>query len=357
VSLRYRPPRIFYGWIVAGVASICVFVASGIWYSFQVFFVAFLDHFQTGRGETSLVFSICVIVYSASSVLVGALLDRFGPRWVVSSGGVLMAVALLACSQAQELWHLYIAWGVLVAFGIALADVMPAFVVLSNWFVRHRGTAMGLASAGSGLGLLVFLPLTEVLVSGYQWRNAFVLLAGIAVVVVVPLAALLYRRSPSDMGLPTDGDLIAPGPIRLAGNMARPSRHITLATAIRHPAFWLLAAGFGCAPLSTSAVLTHQVAFMTDTGLPPVSAAFFAGLVGLGGATGRIVIPALSDRIGRVAAYGLSTASLIIGIGSLFLGGHTGALPFFYLYAIAMGCGYGPPRPHLRRRYRRCLFW
>jgi MFS family permease len=147
------------------------------------------------------------------------------------------------------------------------------------------------------------------------------------------------------MGLLPDGDLTAPVPTRLTDNLARPSRHITLATAIRHPAFWLLAAGFGCAPLSTSAVLTHQVAFMTDAGLGPASAAFFAGLVGLGGATGRVVIPALSDRIGRVAAYGLSTASLIIGIGSLFLGGHTGALPFFYLYAIAMGCGYGPPGP------------
>jgi MFS family permease len=345
LSPRNPKPRFFYGWAIVAAAFVCIAISSGIWYTFQVFFVAFLEEFEAGRAETSLVFSICVVVYSSSSVLVGWLTDRFGPRAVVSLGGLVLALGLVVSSQAHSLPHLYFSYGFLVAFGIALIDVMPAFVAVSNWFVRRRGAAMGTATAGSGLGLFLFLPLSEYLIGLVGWRNAYLALAALTALVVPPIALALYRQRPEDMGLRPDGDSAPPAEQPTSVSPRPTSRRWTVGRAVRTPFFWFLAVGFGFAPIGSSTVLTHQVAFMKDAGLSAGLAAYVGGLTGIGGAVGRVAISALSDRTGRVVAYGLGAGLVIGGILALYLGGLTGQFPLFYGYAAAFGLGYGAPGP------------
>ena len=176
-------------WLTLGVAF-------GLYFSFPVFYVALLEEFGWSRGAAAGAFSLSAIVQGLLSPLVGALVDRVGPRRVMLGGGVLLGASYLLGSWITALWHLYLVTGVLAAAGACAVGWVPCAALLSRWFARRQGSVMGLAFSGMGVGILVLGPLAQWLITNHGWRQAYLLIGAGTIAALVPLAWFGIRDRP-----------------------------------------------------------------------------------------------------------------------------------------------------------------
>lgn len=332
-------------WIVVGAVWVTLAIASGLYFSFPVFFVALLEEFGWSRGATAAAFSISSVVQGLLSPLVGILVDRLGPRRVMLAGAVLLGGACALSSQIGSLWSLYVVTGVLAAAGVCAVSWIPTGALIARWFSERRSTMMGLAFSGMGAGVLVMGPLAQWLIGEYGWRAAYLVLGLGTLVVLVPLIWLGVREAPV-VAAPSPGDGPVPGP----GRMPAPARSHAgaareIADALRTPAFWALFFAYLCTPLAVFSVVTHQVAFAVDQGFPRLFVAGIFGLTGLLSVVGRIVFGFAADRIGRATSATISYACTAVGtlcLLGLEVWPHVAAL---YAYAFFFGLGFGARGP------------
>src|SRR5271154_7009438 len=197
-------PRIFYGWLVVAAAFAVTFVGFGSAYTFSAFVESLQREFGASRGSVSLVFSLAGCLYFGLGVVSGPLADRFGSRRLAVAGMIVTGLGLAAASVARSLLEVYAAYGLGVGLGVGCAYV-PAIGAVQRWFVRRRGFASGLAVSGIGIGTLVMPPLASLLIAHFGWRDAWLVLGGMAGIVGGGLA-LLVENDPSERGLGPDGD-------------------------------------------------------------------------------------------------------------------------------------------------------
>ena len=345
-----KPYRFFYGWVIVGVSFVNLAIVFGIWYSFSVFFVAVLQEFGWSRAATAGVFSSFMLVHSLAAVLIGALLDRLGPRIVFPAAACVVALGLLATSRMTALWQFYLWYGVFTPVGVCAIGFIAHSMVLPKWFQRKRGLAIGIAMAGVGLGMQIFVPATQLVISGHGWRSAYVALAVLILAVLIPMNLLLQRRDPQSLGEEPDGiqsNATAAARPRKTGGLKAPSLKPvagTLREAVRTRPFWLLAGSFFFTPMAIQGTLIHQVASVVDRGFTAAQGAFFFGLAGIMGSAGKILFGYLSDRIGRERACALGLGCAFLGVVSLLLLGPEKDI-LLYAYAILFGLGYGAIAP------------
>src|SRR5437667_10185801 len=185
-----------YRWMVVGVSTAVTALAWGTRSTFALFYVAILEEFAWGRGPTALGYSLSWLCFVVFAPAAGWLYDRWGVRTVVTSGGLALGVALGLTGQVTSLTQYYVCFGILGAAGIA-AIIIPATTIVTRWFVRSRGTAMGILSAGNAGSALVFYPVNAWLIATLGWRAALVAFGAIVAALVISLA-LLYRDPPTD---------------------------------------------------------------------------------------------------------------------------------------------------------------
>lgn len=319
---------IFYGWRIVAAAFVVLFTAYGAQYCFGVFFSALLDEFGWSRAGLAGVFSLYVFLYSAFGFPAGRLTDRWGPRIVITAGGIFLGGALAAMALVTRLWQPYVIYGVAAALGMGTAYV-PCNSTVVRWFAARRGLAMGLANTGAGAGTLVLPPLAQIAVGGLGWRGAYVAF-GLAVFLVLVAAAPLMRRDPESMGLYPDGAAAAPSGAHDGGH------GLSLGTAMRTGAFWLLAAAFTATWMPVFIPLVHLVPFARDLGHSAETGAWLVSALGAGAVIGRLVMGPVSDRIGRrpaiVIAMGLQ-AIAFLGLATAHGLGALAATAFVYGYS------------------------
>ncbi len=330
-----------YAWFIMGQSFVTTALVFGVWFSYAVFFVAMLEAFDWSRGGAAMAFSVGNVMQAASSPLVGMLTDRWGPRVVVVGGLGAIAVGLAACSLVQTLWHLVVLFGVIVGLGVGLAGQVSHAALLSRWFVKRRGTMIGFAFAGMGLGVKVMGPLSQALMSRLGWRYAFVALGGITALYALTVL-LTLRNRPEDVGLqPYGADELTVQP------EAAPSGEAswTVREALRTRQFWALGLAQVLIPLGVFPVSVHQVAYLTDLGFSRVLAAGVLGYMGVMSSCGRLLFGALSDRLGRFGGVTLSVIFSQLGILALLMLDGTTVMWPLYLYAVCFGLGYGARGP------------
>ncbi len=306
-------------WVVVWACFVALGVIFGVAYSFAAFFEPLQQQFQARRADLSLMFGLSGLLYFTLGAGAGMLADRFGPGRVTSAGMLCIAAGLLACSFAQDLGLVIAAYGVGVGVGIGLVYT-PAIGCVQPWFTRRRGLAAGLASAGIGAGTLVVPLLVAALLAAMDWRGALrVLAAGVAVLGLAATGQL--RRAPQATA--AAGGVVPGTPLKQA---------------LRTPAFgWLYAMCLLGAP-SMFIPFAHVSAAARDLGVSDVRAVGLVGLIGIGSLTGRFVIGALADRIGRPLTLMLMQASLG---ASLVLWAGAGGYAGFAVFALWMGLSYG----------------
>lgn len=341
-SVAKESSKIFYGWIIVAVSFITMSLAGTARYSFSVFYVPILEEFGWSRGATAAAFAIHMLIYAAAAPLVGLLLDRFGPRRTMPLAALIIALVLAGSSRMTLLWQFYLALG-LLGFGLCFLWFVPYTTIVANWFLRQRGAAMGLISAGvGGTYLLVFL--IGILVASLGWRYTYLIMGAALAVVIVPLTAFFLRLRPQEMGLEPDG-YPTQAAERIPQTSTPPSgsildREWTLREAVRTLRFWLLFIMSLFSAFQFNLVTVHLVAHVVDLGYSEILGASLVSLVGLSSLLGNLG-GFLSDRIGREAGITLGTLASILAMALLLLPAGSSAVALLYLAAIAFGLGIG----------------
>jgi MFS family permease len=198
---------------LVALAFLHIGVGRGLHGTFGVFFVAMLDAFGWSRAATAGVISLAIIFEGACLPWAGGLIDRLGGRKTLISGGLVLAVGLGFASTVSALWQFYFWIGIVSAVGIALIGMVPHVAIISREFPERRGTALGIAWAGGGVGIVMLVPVTQLMIDKWGWSPAYLGLAAITVLLVVPPVLFFMPRSST----------ATPGP---AGDTKMPAREI-----------------------------------------------------------------------------------------------------------------------------------
>jgi MFS family permease len=277
----------------------------GLGESFTVFLKPISEDFGWDRAQVVSVYSLTWLAGGLTAPLVGRLFDRSGPRMVYSLGLLLLGAAFLIASHAQHLWQFQLSVGLCVGLGIALIGNVPNSILLGRWFGPRLPTAMAIIYSATGAGILVLLPASQVLIDRIGWRDAYQLFGGITLCLMLPLLVLPWRLFAS--GSPHVVKKATAGVV---------DRDWTLASAVRHHAFWALFATFFFTAVAMFAITAQIVAYLIDAGFPPLQAATAWGFSGIVLLVGMLGISTLDGIIGRrpsvLFSYGVSIVGIIL---------------------------------------------
>ncbi|HVF18184.1 MAG TPA: MFS transporter [Steroidobacteraceae bacterium] len=298
----FEVKKIFRGWYVVGAAFVVTFIGFGIAYTFSAFIAPLEAEFGASRGSVSLVFSLAGFLYFALGALSGPLADRWGACPLAAVGMLFIGAGLLLASQARTLTEVYWAYALGVGLGVGCAYV-PALGAVQRWFERRRATASGLAVMGVGVGTLVMPALAVSLIAASGWREAYIWIGGIALVVGLP-ATLLLENDPRRRGLLPDGVLgqLDVSPRASAGSSVREATHSR--------AFWILYASTLLCSFGAFVPFVHLVPYATQQGIAAPSAALLVGTLGVGSTVGRFLLGSLADRMGHTRALAMMLAGM-----------------------------------------------
>ncbi len=288
--------RLHYSWVVMALTFLCLLAAAGVRATPGVLIVPWQQSLGWDRAVISLAIAINVFLYGLMGPFAAACMQRFGIRRTVLSALALLALVVAASTRMSATWQLMLTWGVLVGTGSGFIAVVLAAAVVNRWFVERRGLVMGILTASTATGQLVFLPMLAAVVEHGGWRPVALIVASVAAVVAV-LAFLLLPESPREVGQRPYG--AKPGDIAAAEPQVNPVVRAfrVLGQAMRVRDFWLLFASFFVCGLSSSGLIgTHLISACIDAGLPATSGAKLLAMMGIFDLIGTTASGWLSDR-------------------------------------------------------------
>ena len=288
---RFHP-----GWIVAAVAFLALVGAAGFRAAPSVLMLPLEEEFGWSRSELSVAVSVNLLLYGLTAPFAAALMNRFGIRRVTTVALLLVVAGSAFSIFATEPWMLWLTWGVLIGLGTGSMALVFAATVADRWFIKRRGLVVGVLTAGGATGQLAFLPFIAVLVENEGWRQASLLVASGALV-VVPLVLIFMRNHPVDIGMTPygapDSYVYEPPP---RGNAAKQAIG-TLVRASKVRTFWALIAGFAICGATTNGLIgTHFIPSAHDHGMDETTAAGLLAVVGIFDIVGTIASGWLTDR-------------------------------------------------------------
>jgi MFS family permease len=328
-----------YRWLVLALTFVNQFAVIGNWYVFSVVLKPMDDELHLGRGPLSLTFSLMVITQAVAGMFVGGLLDRFSPRIVIPVGFVFCSAGAFLAARSADIWLFALSFGLLMGIGVGGAGWIAQGTVLSRWFPDRYATAVGLSSAGVGLGLLIMVPLLQYVAVEYGWRSA--ILAQAILVLPVGAANLALLRASPPLSRAARGTPTAPR------TSASPpdERDWTLGRAVASAPFWWLFFALFAGEFSQQMLSQHQIAYLTDAGRPRLEAAFATGLLGAAAFPGKIFWGAFAQRFGRALGWTLGYLVMLAAIPLLVLAGSTSGPLTIWTYGIVIGIGFATIGP------------
>ncbi len=363
VVVAPRRVRLHPAWVAAGVAFVALLCAAGFRAAPGVLMVPLQEEFGWSRGVVSLAVGVNLVLFGVTAPFAAALMERFGVRAVTSVALGLIAAGSGLSVGVTRSWQLVLLWGVLIGLGTGSMALVFAAVVANRWFVRRRGLVMGVLTAASATGQLIFLPVLAWMSERSGWRSASLVVSA-AALAVVPLVWLRLRNDPSDLrvapyGAQADPPVDNPGPRSspsatlpvqgpatgaippVSHATAGPARRAveTLAVAARTRTFWALAVGFAICGASTNGLIaTHFIPSAHDHGMPETTAAGLLAVVGVFDIVGTVASGWLTDKLNPrlllAAYYGLRGAGLLMLPGLLSHALHPSMIAFVVVYGL-----------------------
>jgi sugar phosphate permease len=295
-----RGARLHPAWVAAGVAFVALLCAAGFRAAPGVLMVPLQEEFGWSRGLVSLAVGVNLVLFGLTAPFAAALMERFGVRAVTSVALLLIAAGSGLSVGVTSSWQLVLLWGVLIGLGTGSMALVFAATVANRWFVSRRGLVMGILTAASATGQLVFLPVVAWMTERSGWRAASLVVSA-AALAVIPLVQLRLRDSPAELGVAPYGAPAAPPPEHASEHGTEgPARRAvaTLAMAARTRSFWALAVGFAICGASTNGLIaTHFIPSAHDHGMPETTAAGLLAVVGLFDIVGTVASGWLTDKV------------------------------------------------------------
>lgn len=320
-----------YGWVIVAAGAVITCLAMGAMFALPVYLQPIADETGWTRAGISGAMTLGFIVMGVAGFIWGTLTDRIGARPVVLIAAIMLGLGLFVASRATDLIVFQLAYGGLVGASGG-AFFAPLIATTLGWFDKNRSLAVSLVSLGGGIAPMIVTPLATVLIATYGWRNAMLMTAVVAAVLIIS-AAFLIRRAPAAVAAaPTPASDVAPAEPQPAN----------VGAIFRKPQFFILAGVFFLCCAAHSGPIFHTVSYAMLCGASALAAASIYSVEGIAGLFGRVIFGVLADRIGvkRIIVAGLALQA--VGIYSYI---YVSQLPHFYALAVVLGLVYGGVMP------------
>jgi MFS family permease len=339
---------IYYGWRIVFATSCNLFVCSGIgFFTFPVFLKFIEADLSVGRDSLSYAGALGALAAGFSTPAIGYALDRYGARAVMIPGAVLLSASYLFLSRSNSILHLY-ALFLTIGIGMAATTILPSQTLISRWFVKRRGRAMGVTTVAGALGAMVWMPVSSRLIEGLGWRNAYQVLGIVIATVSLPVISLLIRSSPQAIGLEIEGEGNETSgdetPERRTPEEDGVEPGYSVAEALATRGFWLIFCSSFFGPFAASGFGLHVVAFLSDAGLSAAEAsAVWSAVIGTS-IGGMFLFGFLAEKCQKryLGSAGMFSRGLSVLFLVLFSLGVIPRMPavgqLILLYGLALGC-------------------
>jgi MFS family permease len=310
MNAAHPTPRVFYGWYVLAAAFAIMFFNSGGRSTIGIMMKPMADDFGWSRGAISAAVFVNLGMYALAGIVAGRLYDRYGPKWVIAGSTLLFSGGFALMATMHSLWQFLLYYGVLSAAGLGGVTVPIFGSIIGNWFEKRRGLAVSLALAGGCLGQFFLVPVFSDAVLRSGWRTTSLWIAGISVVLNLPLALGVIRGDPQKFGLApygASGGARPPGRARPAvaaaprGAAPLPAapRGLSLIEAMHTRSLWMFTLIMFVCGGADYLVTTHLVAMATDYSISPETGAGMLAWLGLLSMGGVLLAGPAVDAIGN----------------------------------------------------------
>jgi MFS family permease len=296
------------GGLAFAVLGLCFLLAAlgrGAGETFTVFLLPVSTTFGWDRAQVVSVYSIAALCTGLAAPFVGRLFDRSGPRAAYGVGLALLGAGFSAAAFAQELWHLQACIGLAVGLGGTCLGTITGSLLLNRWYGPRLPAALAVVASAAGAGVLLLVPLSQILIDHYGWRGAYQILGGVMLAATVPLLLLPWRRIAAG-----SGHLLRHPQSDAAAELW------TLRAAMRHHAFWALFSIFFFTAVGMFAISVQVVTYLVEVGFPPLQAATAWGFSGVLLLLGMLTVSWLDGLLGRrraiLASYSLTVAGILM---------------------------------------------
>lgn len=326
--------RIYPGWWIVLAAGTGQLIQGGfVFWSMGLYTATFEDVFGAPRAQINLIETCLTVSTNLLSPLAGILIDRWSIRHLMMIGLAAMGLGLMVLSQAGTLFHVWAVWASLIPLGVLLIGAIPSAAVISRWFIRRRGLALGLAATGSSLGGFLMPPIMTWMFLEWDWRTALAV-AGCMCFAVMPIFYFLLRNQPSDLGLTGE-----PGVDATAAQTANAdATDWAIPDLLKNRIFWLQTVVSGSLLAVTLGMLANLSLHAKDLGVTGQSTALLYSIIAVCSFSGKALTGFLMDRLGIQRCGYLVCSFLTAGLVILLLfQSYTGLV----MGAFVMGIGYG----------------
>ncbi|MBI4201879.1 MAG: MFS transporter [Chloroflexi bacterium] len=318
VLRRGRLGRVYYGWYIVAVFFLaeCITAGAGT-FTFSLYLKPMSQ--DLGWSLSALVAGVSIRGVLGALVvqpIVGRLMDRFGPRWIVATGALVAGAALISLAWLEHLWHWYLAYGAAGPLGFGLLGALISHATVAKWFIEKRGRATAIVSFGIGFGGFTMTPVTGLIIHTLGWRAAWVIFGSLMWLLLLPTALLILRRSPEDLGLLPDGKA-SMDERTTRGPAVAHEVSWTAAEALRTKTLWFMVMAFAANGMALSPILTHQAVYLSDLQFSEGVVTSTVTLFALISASAQLFWGRLAERYPIQRLVVLSF--LIAAVGVLFL--------------------------------------
>lgn len=329
--------NIHYAWVVLGAACMLNIVARADQSSFGVFIDPLVDKFGWKRGDISFGYSLAFLVGLPAVVLMGWLGDRMGARMLMAGAALMIGGGTVLLGSISELWHFYLIYGFLVgSMGHAAFSVLLP-VIMTRWFARNMGIALGIYWAGQGLGPVIFAPLFRWLLETRGWSETF-LLIGITIGVILFVFSLFIHNSPAVLGLKPYGASDVDAATAGGKPKAATAPSMTLREIFSQRTIYLLIGIHHVGCVAHALILAHVVSMATFKGIPGMQAATVLAVIAGTSVVSRFVFSVLAEKLGGRTVLTISLIGQALPVVILFFASEAWV---FYLFAVVFGLCYG----------------
>ena len=298
--------KFHYGYIIVFCCFLIMGVNIGLVMSCAgIFYGPVTSELGVSVGDFGLYVTFIFVFSALMLSIAGKLIDKFSARWLLTISSAIVGVVYLGMSQFNAVWQFYIA-GAVIGISFAFLLYLSYPTLINRWFYSKVGFFIGLSSAASGIGGVIFNPLGGYLITNYGWRITYLLFGAIILVLVTPLLGLLLRDYPEDKGLKPYGE---------KAQQNQDLNGISYAKAIKTPVFYSLIV-FAFLMISVSTLNLFMPAYATKAGYSIEQSALVASTIMLGVTIGKVVLGWINDKS---ALLGVLTTSVLGIIGLILL--------------------------------------
>jgi MFS family permease len=311
--------------------------------SFSLFLPYWVKELSWSRGWISGAQMLGMVLSGLAAPMVGIFIMKKGAKRAIVIGNLMNVAGLAMLAFQNHIWELYLGYGVIVGLGLSIGGMLAMMTVMNNWFVIKRPAALSISMVGMSFGGVVITPSLMALINRIGWRNSYLIIAAVVLLLCIIIPALFLKNKPEDLGQVPDGPALA-SPDK-AGTVESKYRNIyrtpvdfTAKQALRTRSMWLLVSFFTIQFLVMNGLTTHQIAFLFDIGISPEMAARVGGIMMAVMGVSSLVIGFLGLRF---KMHSLAVASIVIGIVGYIILVFANSLALAFVYSVVLGLGFG----------------